>query len=122
MTTKTEGNILSDIVLWEAGAEVRFCREKVTLETAVITADYDIGTVLEASSTKYVKCTTGSSAAAILLEKVTIADLAAGDVSAVALVRGPAVVKKNELKIAAAQLDAAATALKAITGCILAQV
>jgi hypothetical protein len=112
MTVYTEPRKVSDVVRWEV--ENRFCRKVVTLLKDTDAPDLDVGQVLEASSTKYVICTTGSSANAILLERVLAADLNAADVTAVALVNGPAIVAEAGLTIDSAQLAAAKTALAAL--------
>jgi hypothetical protein len=105
-----QGEVLKE--LWSKG----FSFEKVTLlKDTGLTANLQPGQVLEASSTKYVVCTTGASAACVLMEEVSYEDLVAADVKAMVLMRGPAVLEQDFLTITSAQLTAAIAALKALS-------
>jgi hypothetical protein len=96
MDSQTEKAVVSDVVKYMA--DPNYCMKTVTmLQDAGATADLAVGTVLEASSTKYVAMTTGSSAAAVLMTFITMEDIIAGDVTANALVRGPAVLDYGKM-------------------------
>lgn len=106
---------VGDVVKYET--PMYFCRKTtpVVLTQAGATGDYEIGTVLEVSGGKYIKCSTGANAVAVLLKKITKAQLVAGDVSNVPyLYRGPAVVDKNRLLYTGDILAAVCTALEAL--------
>lgn len=112
MLVREEGNYLSDVLLMEL--EQYYCRSSATLsQDEAAEEDLYIGQVLQANSSQYVPCTVGSSAAAILLERVSKASLIAGDVTVCVLIRGPAIVNSDKLVIAANQKSAALTALEA---------
>ena len=113
MSNTTENPRIDDVIFYETPRE--YCREVITLaQNESATEDLLIGTVLSTSSSKKIACTTGSSTDSILLENVSAEDLASGDVQAVALVRGPAIVVQDALIISSNQLSAAVTALKTL--------
>lgn len=113
MTTYDEAVVIGDVVKFEL--DKAYCREEVILaQDAEATEDVIVGTILEASSTKKVPCTTGTNADSILLTKVLAADIVAGDVTVVALTRGPAIVDDALLTITANQKTTAKAALKVL--------
>lgn len=114
----TEGRTINDVVLFELAPEHGFCRSTGTIaQNGAATAGLEIGQVLEVSGGKYVVCTTGGNATRILLQRIPLADLLAGDIANVPmLVSGPALLKSSGVIIATAQLAAATAALLAIAG------
>jgi hypothetical protein len=95
--------------------DYRYCRERVTLlKVAEQVTDLVVGELLEPSSSKFVVVATGASCSAILLEDVEAADLAAADVVALALVRGPAIIDSDRINVTSGQKTTALAALKAL--------
>ena len=98
MPTLTEGRHTGGFLVWEAFRD--YCREVVTIDTGVLEPGTVLGKVTVGG--KYVArdpdATDGSqTAAAVLWDK---ADASAGDVAAVAVVRGPAIVNRHDLVFA----------------------
>ncbi len=115
MSALEKGLTVGEVVKFEL--PLNYNRETITLaQDTDADADLEIGTVLEKSSGKWIPVATASSAAAILLEKVSKESLAAvGGVKALALVRGPAIVDKDNLSVAeGAGLAAVVAALEAL--------
>jgi len=118
MATLTENSYAGDWLLdyFSAG----YCFEQLTVaQQAGQVGDMESGQVLQLESEGYVECVTGTTADAILVTSIPEADLQAGDVEALCLVRGPAVIDEQEIIIAAAELAGALTALGALTPPIL---
>ena len=112
MSALVKGLTVGEVVKFEL--PLNYNRESITLkQNQIATADLEIGTVLKyASGWEPVVSGSESSAAAILLEKVSKESLAAvGGVKALALVRGPAIVDKDNLSV---KVDAVVAALKAL--------
>lgn len=113
MDAITQGNNIIDGIKWEI--EPRYTRAKLTIaQDADATEGLDVLQVLEASTGKEIVCATGANANAILLEPVTLADLVAGDVSRMCLVRGPALVNTDALTVESNIKTAALAALAAL--------
>jgi len=116
MSALVKGLTVGEVVKFEL--PLNYNRESITLKrNQSATADLEIGTVLKyASGWEPVVSGSESSAAAILLEKVSKESLAAvGGVKALALVRGPAIVDKDNLSVAeGVDLDAVVAALEAL--------
>jgi len=111
MNTKIEVKRISDVIIWETAQEHGWCRSIVTFDqNPSATTAIEVGTVLQDSEETgyHAACTVGASANAILLQRVSAAELIAGDVDAVALVRGPAIVKSGSLTIGGSGQTAAA--------------
>lgn len=113
MASQNEIAVVSDVLKWETDS--RFCRETITTKIdAGETEDWAVGQVLQVDTGEYKKCIAGSSAAAILLEKIPFATIVAGTSSAVVLLRGPAIVDKAGLVVLSAQEVTAIVALEAL--------
>lgn len=114
MSALEKGLTVGEVVKFEL--PLNYNRETITLaQDTDADADLEIGTVLEKSSGKWIPVATASNAAAILLEKVSKESIAAADVEALALVRGPAIVDKDNLSVAkGVNLDAVVAALEAL--------
>jgi len=113
MSALEKGLTVGEVVKFEL--PLNYNRETITLaQDTDADADLEIGTVLEKSSGKWIPVATASNAAAILLEKVSKESIAAADVEALALVRGPAIVDKDNLYVGDATLADVATALEAL--------
>ena len=102
MTILTEGRHAGGFIVWVAFRD--YCREVVTIATGGATPVLEPGTVLGkiTASGKYAAHDPAAvdgteTAAAVLWGK---ADATAADVSAVALLRGPAVVNQHDLVFA----------------------
>ena len=111
MPTLTEGRHPGGFLVWEAFRD--YCREVVTIDTGVLEPGAVLGKITVGG--KYVThdpdATDGSqTAAALLWDK---ADASAGDVSAVAIVRGPAIVNRHDLVFAGTPSEAEITAAHA---------
>jgi hypothetical protein len=115
MPTLTEGRHAGDFLVWEASRE--YCREVVTIDAGQLEAGTVLGRITVGG--KYVSQNPGASdgsqtAAAVLWGR---ADASTGDVSAVAIVRGPAIVNRHDLVFAGtpseAEIAAAHVALAA---------
>ncbi len=112
MSALVKGLTVGEVVKFEL--PLNYNRESITLkQNQIATADLEIGTVLKyASGWEPVVSGSESSAAAILLEKVSKESLAAvGGVKALALVRGPAIVDKDNLSVKVVAVVAALEAL-----------
>ncbi|HOM61919.1 MAG TPA: head decoration protein [Anaerohalosphaeraceae bacterium] len=112
MSALVKGLTVGEVVKFEL--PLNYNRESITLkQNQNATADLEIGTVLKyASGWEPVVSGSESSAAAILLEKVSKESLAAvGGVKALALVRGPAIVDKDNLSVKVVAVVAALEAL-----------
>jgi hypothetical protein len=95
MPTLTEGRHAGGFLIWEALRD--YCREVVTIDTGTLEPGTVLGKITVGG--KYVahdpEATNGAeTAVAVLWDK---ADAGAGDVSAVAVVRGPAIVNRHDL-------------------------
>jgi Bacteriophage lambda head decoration protein D len=111
MPTLTEGRHAGGFLVWEASRD--YCREVVT----IVSGQLEPGTVLGKITVggKYAAhdpdATDGTeTAVAVLWDK---ADASGGDVSAVAIVRGPAIVNRHDLVFAGSPDEAAITAAHA---------
>jgi hypothetical protein len=95
--TYTKPNVVGDVVLWEVGDGINYCRETKTVTTAANTT-LEIGQVLEvgAATADYDILTTGT-AIAVLLTRLVNDTAGALDKSGVVLLRGQAVLKKSGL-------------------------
>ena len=113
MSTITEDTYFGDWMEWMA--ERMFNLESVTVaKDADATEGLVSGELLETSGGKKVVVATGASCDSILVEPVGLADLVAGDVKRLALVRGPAVINSAQVNVASAQKTAALAALLAL--------
>jgi hypothetical protein len=120
MPTLTEGRHTGGFLIWEAARD--YCREVVTIAAGTLETGTVLGKVTVGG--KYVAhdpdATDGSqTAVAVLWDR---ADASAGDVSAVALVRGPAIVNRHDLAFAGTPGEpeiAAAQAALAVAGIIV---
>jgi len=120
MTVLKEGRHAGGFLVWEAFRD--YTREVITIATGGTNPVLDPGTVLGkiTASGKYAAhdpaAVDGTETAVAVLWGA--ADVTAADATAVALVRGPAVVNGNDLVFAgtptAAQITAAHTALDAV--------
>ena len=95
MPTFTEGRHPGGFLVWEAFRD--YCREVVTIDTGVLEPGTVLGKITVGG--KYIAhdpdATDGSqTAVAVLWDR---ADASAGDVAAVAIVRGPAIVNRHDL-------------------------
>ena len=116
----TESRHAGGFLVWEALRD--YCREVVTLDTGTLEPGTVLGKVTVGG--KYVAhdpdATNGAeTAVAVLWDK---ADASAGDVPAVALVRGPAIVNRHDLVFAGTPSEAeiaAAHAALAVAGIIV---
>jgi Bacteriophage lambda head decoration protein D len=115
MPTLTEGRHAGGFLVWEASRD--YCREVVTIDAGQLEPGTVLGRITVGG--KYAahdpEATDGTqTAVAVLWDK---ADASAGDVRAVALVRGPAIVNRHDLVFAgtpsAAEITAAHAALAA---------
>ena len=98
MPTLTESRHTGGFLVWEAFRD--YCREVVTIDAGALEAGTVLGKIT--ATAKYVAhdpdATDGSqTAVAVLWDK---ADASAGDVPAVAIVRGPAIVNRHDLVFA----------------------
>ena len=98
MPTLTESRHAGGFLVWEASRD--YCREVVTLDAGELEAGTVLGKITAGG--KYVAYNPAASdgsqtAAAVLWDK---ADASAGDVAAVAVVRGPAIVNRHDLVFA----------------------
>ena len=98
MPTLTESRHAGGFLVWEASRD--YCREVVTLDAGELEAGTVLGRITVGG--KYVAYNPAASdgsqtAAAVLWDK---ADASAGDVAAVAVVRGPAIVNRHDLVFA----------------------
>jgi len=113
MATQTEKVYFGDWLEWMA--ERSYNLESVTVaQDESATAGLVSGEVLETSGVKRIVLATGGNADAILVEPVALADLIAGDVKRLALVRGPAVINSAQITVDAAQKTTALAALKVL--------
>lgn len=113
MTQQSERNYPGDVVQFLV--DYAYCVETVTVkQDANATEGLVVGELLEPDSTKKVVVATGASCDSVLLEKVDLADLVAGDTKRAALVRGPAIINSTQVNVASAQKAAALTALAAL--------
>jgi len=115
MATLNEGLTIGDVLKAELETPRNYCREVCVLaQDEAAEDDLEIGQALETDTGQKIVLATGANADSILLEKVTAEDLAADDVSALCLVRGPAVVDGNNLTIANGEETDALAALKGL--------
>jgi hypothetical protein len=113
MATQTEKTYFGDWMEWMA--ERMYNLESVTVaQDADADAGLVSGELLETSGGKKVVVATGASCDSILVEPVALADLIAGDVERLALVRGPAVINSAQVTVDSAQKTAALAALLAL--------
>ena len=111
MPTLTEGRHAGGFLVWEAFRD--YCREVVTIDAGVLEPGTVLGKITVGG--KYVAhdpdATDGSeTAVAVLWGK---ADASAGDVPAVALIRGPAIVNRHDLVFAGTPSEPEITAAHA---------
>lgn len=114
---QNESIYLDDVVKWEV--EPRYTREVVTLEAvAGATAVPVVGELLQTGTgvKKVVVASDGSGCNAILLEEVPggLAAHKAGDISVLALVRGPALIDTDRVHVNSSYKTAALAALKVL--------
>ena len=100
MPTLTEGRHAGGFLVWEASRD--YCREVVTIDAGQLEPGTVLGRITVGG--KYAAhdpdATDGTqTAVAVLWDK---ADASAGDVRAVAMVRGPAIVNRHDLVFAGA--------------------
>lgn len=114
MSALEKGLTIGEVVKFEL--PLNYNREAITfVKNTGATADLEIGTVLETDATYGWKVVaTPANAKAILLEKVPVEKLVADNVKALALMRGPAIVDKDNLYVGNANRDSVATALTAL--------
>jgi hypothetical protein len=109
-----QGKDINDILAWEVYPG--FTRQVLTIDDdADATEGLEVGQVLEASSSKEIVCATGANANAILLKKVSLADLQGGETKRLCLVRGPALVDVDLITVAS-NIKTAALAALAVLG------
>jgi hypothetical protein len=111
MPTLTEGRHAGGFLVWEASRD--YCREVVTIDAGQLEPGTVLGKITVGG--KYVTHDPAASdgsqtAVTVLWDK---ADASAGDVPAVAIVRGPAIVNRHDLVFAGTPSEAEITAAHA---------
>jgi Bacteriophage lambda head decoration protein D len=111
MPMLTEGRHAGGFLVWEASRD--YCREVVTIDAGQLEAGTVLGKIT--ATGKYVAHDPAASdgsqtAAAVLWDR---ADASAGDVPAIAIVRGPAIVNRHDLVFAGTPTEPEITAAHA---------